>query len=30
VAAAVLFLAADEAGWITGVILDVNGGLTIA
>jgi 3-oxoacyl-[acyl-carrier protein] reductase len=30
VAAAVLFLAGDEAGWITGVILDVNGGLTIA
>jgi hypothetical protein len=26
----VLFLAGDEAGWITGVILDVNGGLTIA
>ena len=30
VAAAVLFLASDEAGWIAGVILDVNGGLTIA
>lgn len=29
VAAAVLFLASDEADWITGVTLDVNGGILI-
>jgi 3-oxoacyl-[acyl-carrier protein] reductase len=30
VAAAALFLASDESGWITGVILDVAGGAATA
>jgi 3-oxoacyl-[acyl-carrier protein] reductase len=30
VAAAILFLASDEAGYITGHVLDVNGGLYLA
>ena len=30
VAAAIVFLASDEAGYITGHVLDVNGGLYLA
>jgi len=29
VARAALFLASDEAGWITGIVLDVAGGATM-
>jgi 3-oxoacyl-[acyl-carrier protein] reductase len=29
VAAAVLYLAADEAGWVTGATLHVNGGMAM-
>ena len=30
IAAAIVFLASDEAGYITGHVLDVNGGLYMA
>jgi 3-oxoacyl-[acyl-carrier protein] reductase len=30
VAAAIVFLASDEAGYITGHVLDVNGGIYLA
>ena len=30
VAAAIVFLASDEAGYITGHVLDVNGGMYLA
>jgi 3-oxoacyl-[acyl-carrier protein] reductase len=30
VAAAIVFLASDEAGYITGHVLDVNGGMYMA
>jgi 3-oxoacyl-[acyl-carrier protein] reductase len=29
VARAALFLASDDAGWITGIVLDVSGGITM-